>query len=111
MGFDAPLLADFMGSGISAQGAMTNQMFDVVHFSTQYMTGEDLNALSAYLFDLDAALDRSIPPPPSKLVVLAPAFAVSAHATYLNLCSACHGVEGRASPTWLYRCQQTPRFG
>ena len=26
MGFDAPLLAGFMASGISAQGAMTNQM-------------------------------------------------------------------------------------
>ena len=98
MGFDAPLLAGFMASGVSPQGAMTNQMFDVVHFSTQYMTGEDLYALSAYLFDLDAAPDKSVPPPPPKPVVLAPAFAASAHATYLNLCSACHGAEGQGIP-------------
>jgi mono/diheme cytochrome c family protein len=98
MGFDAPLLADFMASGISAQGAMINQMFDVVHFSTQYMTAEDLKALSAYLFDLDAAPDKSTPPPAPKPVALVPAFAASAHATYLNLCSACHGAEGQGIP-------------
>jgi mono/diheme cytochrome c family protein len=98
MGFDAPLLAGFMKSGISAQGAMANQMFDVVHFSTQYMTGEDLNALTAYLFDLDAATDKSGPPPAPKPVEVAPAIAASAHATYNNLCSACHGAEGQGIP-------------
>jgi mono/diheme cytochrome c family protein len=98
MGFDASLLAGFMKSGISAQGAMANQMFDVVHFSTQYMTGEDLNAMSAYLFDLDATPNWSVPPPAPKPVEVAPALAASAHATYLNLCSACHGAEGQGIP-------------
>jgi mono/diheme cytochrome c family protein len=98
MGFDAPLLAGFMKSGISAQGAMAYQMFDVVHFSTQYMTGEDLNAMSAYLFDLDATPNWSVPPAAPKPVEVAPALAASAHATYLNLCSACHGAEGQGIP-------------
>lgn len=98
MGFDAPVLASFMKSGISAQGAMTNQMFDVVHFSTQYMTDEDLAALSVYLFGLDAAPDKSVPPPAPKPVSIDPALAASARGTYLNLCSGCHGVEGQGIP-------------
>ncbi|WEK49023.1 MAG: cytochrome c [Candidatus Kaistia colombiensis] len=98
MGFDAPLLASFMKSGISAQGAMTNQMFDVVHFSTQYMSDGDLAALSAYLFDLDTAPDRSVAPAAPKPVSIDPALAVTARGTYLSLCSGCHGVEGQGIP-------------
>lgn len=98
MGFDAPLLAGFMKSGISAQGAMTNQMFDVVHFSTQYVTDEDLQAISVYLFDLDATHDSSAPLSAPEPVEVSPALAASARATYLNLCSACHGAEGQGIP-------------
>lgn len=98
MGFDVPLLASFMKSGISAQGAMTNQMFDVVHFSTQYMTDDDLKALSAYLFDLDAVPDQQATPPAPKPVEVAPELAASARVTYTNLCSGCHGAEGQGIP-------------
>lgn len=98
MGFDAPLLATFMKSGISVQGAMTNQMFDVVHYSTQYMTDDDMKALSAYLFGLDAVPDQSVPPPVPPPVDVAPALAASARGTYLNLCSGCHGAEGQGIP-------------
>jgi mono/diheme cytochrome c family protein len=98
MGFDAPLLARSMKSGISAQGAMINQMFEVVHYSTQYMTDEDLKALSAYLFDLDVVPDTSAPPRFTKAVKIPPALAASARAAYLNLCSACHGAEGQGIP-------------
>jgi mono/diheme cytochrome c family protein len=98
MGFDVPLLASFMKSGISAQGAMTNQMFDVVHFSTQYMTDDDMKALSAYLFGLDAVPDQQATPTAPKPVEVAPELAASARGTYVNLCSGCHGVEGQGIP-------------
>ena len=98
MGFDVPLLASFMKSGISAQGAMTNQMFDVVHFSTQYMTDDDMKALSAYLFDLDAVPGQQAKPTVPKPVDVAPEVAASAQGTYTNLCSGCHGVEGQGIP-------------
>jgi mono/diheme cytochrome c family protein len=98
MGFDAPLLASFMKSGISAQGAMTNQMFDVVHFSTQYMTDDDLKALSAYLFDEDNVAAGTTPPAAPKPVNVAPELVASARGTYLNLCSGCHGAEGQGIP-------------
>jgi mono/diheme cytochrome c family protein len=98
MGFDVPLLASFMKSGISAQGAMTNQMFDVVHFSTQYMTDDDMKALSAYLFGLDAVTDQQATPTVPKPVEVAPELAASARGTYTNLCSGCHGAEGQGIP-------------
>lgn len=98
MGFDVPLLASFMKSGISAQGAMTNQMFDVVHFSTQYMTDDDMKALSAYLFGLDAVPDQQATPTAPKPVEVAPELAASARGTYTNLCSGCHGAEGQGIP-------------
>ena len=98
MGFDVPLLASFMKSGISAQGAMTNQMFDVVHFSTQYMSDDDMKALSAYLFDLDAVPEQSATPAAPKPVEVAPELVASARGTYTNLCSGCHGAEGQGIP-------------
>ncbi|MFZ5675887.1 MAG: cytochrome c [Pseudomonadota bacterium] len=98
MGFDPVLLPAFMKSGISAQGAMTNQMFEVVHFSTQYMTDEDLGALSAYLFDLDKLPDKPASPAAPKPVAVAPELAAAARGSYLALCSGCHGVEGQGIP-------------
>lgn len=97
MGFTSPVLATFMKSGLSAQGAMTGQMFEVVHFSTQYMTPDDLNALSAYLFDLDDA-SKGQTPTPSPAISVAPEVTASAKPTYLALCSGCHGAEGQGIP-------------
>ncbi|RYE75038.1 MAG: c-type cytochrome, partial [Hyphomicrobiales bacterium] len=98
MGFDPLVFAGFMKSGISAQGAMTNQMFEVVHFSTQYFTAEDLAAMSAYLFDLDKLPESAIPPTPPKPVAVSAEVATSARASYLAVCASCHGVEGQGIP-------------
>lgn len=98
MGFDPLVLPAFMKSGISNQGAMTNQMFEVVHFSTQYMREDDLAAVSAYLFDLDKvphSVTQNLPP---KAVELASDVAVSAKATYLSVCAGCHGFDGKGIP-------------
>jgi mono/diheme cytochrome c family protein len=98
MGFDPLVFSTFMKSGISAQGAMTNQMFEVVHFSTQYMTDDDLQAMSAYLFDLDKLPETQTPAAPPAPVAVAPELAASARATYDSLCAGCHGVEGQGIP-------------
>ncbi|RFB80693.1 cytochrome c [Methylovirgula sp. 4M-Z18] len=98
MGFEPSVLASFMKSGISNQGAMANQMFEVVHFSTQYMSRDDLNALSAYLFDLDKMPDSTIPPEPPKPVAIASDVAASAKTTYVAVCSGCHGADGQGIP-------------
>lgn len=98
MGFDPPTLARFMKAGISAQGAMANRMLEVVHFSTQYMREEDLNAMAAYLFDLDRmpetqTVSRALAP--ADMSAPAPG---AARATYSNLCAACHGADGQGIP-------------
>ena len=98
MGFDPLVFASFMKSGISAQGAMTNQMFEVVHFSTQYLSADDLAAMSAYLFDLDRLPERASPPAPPQNVAVPADTASSARATYLAVCASCHGVEGQGIP-------------
>ncbi|WP_248307974.1 cytochrome c [Bosea sp. AS-1] len=98
MGFDPLTLAAFMKSGLSVQGSMTHQMFEVVHFSTQHMTEDDLRAMSAYLFDLDALPAASATPPAPKPVEVPAAIATAARKTYLDLCSGCHGAEGQGIP-------------
>lgn len=98
MGFDPVTLASFMKSGLSAQGGMTGSMFEVVHYSTQYMSEEDLSALSAYLFDLDV-LPESASPPAAPPAVEIPADATaSAQTSFTNLCAGCHGATGIGIP-------------
>ena len=98
MGFDPLVFASFMKSGISAQGAMTNQMFEVVHFSTQYFTADDLAAMSAYLFDLDKLPENATPPAPPKPVAVSAEVAASARASYIAVCASCHGGDGQGIP-------------
>jgi mono/diheme cytochrome c family protein len=99
MGFDALQLSNFMESGLAAQGGMTSQMFDVLHFSTQYLTERDLQALSVYLFDLDSVPDTIVPPPAApRPATVAPAVEASARRSYFNLCSGCHGDSGQGIP-------------
>jgi mono/diheme cytochrome c family protein len=98
MGFDPQTLAQVMKTGLSAQGSMVNQMFEVVHFSTQYMRDDDLNAMSAYLFDLDALPENATSPPAPAPVDVAPQVANAARATYADLCAGCHGAAGEGIP-------------
>lgn len=98
MGFDPLTFAAFMKSGISAQGAMTGQMFEVVHFSTQYFTPEDLRAMSAYLFDLNTLPERATPPPAPQPVAVSAETAASGRASYIAVCAGCHGLEGQGIP-------------
>ncbi|MFY9290062.1 MAG: cytochrome c [Methylorubrum rhodinum] len=97
MGFSPEALATFMGSGLSAQGAATHQMFDVVHFSTRHMDRADLLAMSAYLFDRDVLADEKSPAPPAPAPVSADV-AARAQKTYAGLCAGCHGAGGQGIP-------------
>ena len=98
MGFDPLSLATFMKTGLSAQGSMANQMFEVVHFSTQYMREGDLQAMATYLFDLDQFPHDMALSPALNPVSVPPQVAASARATYLNLCAGCHGARGEGTP-------------
>ena len=93
VGFEPEGLARFMRLGLSPAGAMTGPMFDVVHFSTQYLNEADLSALATYLL--------GEPPPPIKPIVPAVVGAKiseSGRQSYFALCAGCHGLEGQGLP-------------
>jgi mono/diheme cytochrome c family protein len=93
VGFEPEGLARFMRLGLSPVGAMTGPMFEVVHFSTQYLEEADLSAMAAYLL--------GEPPPSVKAVVPVKASAKiseSGQRTWYALCAGCHGVEGQGVP-------------
>ena len=89
MGFDAAALARYMPAGTGPQGVMNFSMYDVVHNSTRWLTPDDAAAMAAYLMG-------SRPVASSVVASLASASAPPAagRQTYLQLCSACHGVDG-----------------
>ncbi|MBM3104170.1 cytochrome c [Pseudomonas sp. V1] len=94
-GWTQPDLTTFLKHGMSAQGTMFNEMFPVVHHSTQHLQDSDLAAMATFLLG-----DQ---PPPAK-VVQAASFdqlndsAKRGHQQYLNVCAGCHGVEGEGKP-------------
>ena len=88
-------LSAFLEHGMSAQGSMFNEMFPVLHHSTQHMDSADLQAMASYLLG-----DQ---PPAAKVVqaVAYPQLSASAkrgRQQYLNVCAGCHGTEGEGKP-------------
>ena len=74
---------------------MFNEMFPVVHHSTQHLEDADLAAMATYLLG-----DQ---PPKAKVVQAVPVDQLGESAQrgrqqYLNVCAGCHGVEGEGKP-------------
>jgi mono/diheme cytochrome c family protein len=92
MGFDTASLARYLPAGTGPQGVMNFSMYDVVHNSTRYLTKDDTAAMATYLMS-------SRPQPRVVLAVLAAESPPPAgQQIYVQLCSACHGVEGEGIP-------------
>ncbi|QXI32393.1 cytochrome c [Pseudomonas promysalinigenes] len=94
-GWTQPDLTTFLKHGISAQGSMFNEMYPVVHHSTQHLQDADLSAMATYLLG-----DQ---PPKARLVEPVPLAQLNDSAKrgrqqYLNVCAGCHGVEGEGKP-------------
>ena len=88
-------LSSFLKHGMSAQGSMFNEMFPVVHHSTQHLEDADLAAMATYLLG-----DQ---PPPAKAIEAVALEQMSdsakrGHQQYLNVCAGCHGVDGEGKP-------------
>jgi mono/diheme cytochrome c family protein len=88
-------LATFLKHGISAQGSMFNEMYPVLHHSTQYLPLDDHQAMAAYLLG-----DQ--PPEARKVASVAldklDESAQQGRQHYLNLCAGCHGAVGEGIP-------------
>lgn len=94
-GWTQPDLATFLKHGMSAQGSMFNEMYPVVHHSTQHLEDGDLSAMATYLLG-----DQ----PPAARVVQAVAHETMTASSqrgrqqYLNVCAGCHGADGEGKP-------------
>ncbi len=82
-------LAQFLATGNAPQGSAFSEMHMVVALSTQYMTPEDMKAMTTYLMG-----DK--PPAPKEVPIKTVAGEGRTH--YLNLCAGCHGVSGEGKP-------------
>jgi mono/diheme cytochrome c family protein len=91
-------IEQYLQKGVSARGAVYGPMSEVVYNSLQYMTSEDIRAISVYLKGI---AQRNEP--------AAEATAVSVEENsllmqfggrvYSEQCAVCHGAKGRGEPT------------
>ncbi|GAB1579348.1 c-type cytochrome [Bordetella petrii] len=92
-GWTADDLDALFATGIAPQGAAFDEMFPVVHLSTQYLSREDVTALSTYLLG-------DHPPAPARAApaTLEPRVRDSGKGLYVALCAGCHGFDGQGKP-------------
>ena len=88
-------LATFLKHGISAQGSMFNEMYPVLHHSTQYLPLDDHKAMATYLMGEQPPQARKIEPVAFDQLGEG---AQRGRQHYLNVCAGCHGVEGEGIP-------------
>jgi mono/diheme cytochrome c family protein len=84
-GWNGTDLRTFFSGGIAPQGSAFGDMYPVIHLSTQYLTHDDLDAISTYLLG-----DHAAAPKPAPLVL--------GRNVYLAVCAACHGADGAGKP-------------
>lgn len=97
MGFAAASLAHYLRAGMGPQGVMNFSMYDVVHNSTRYLTADDAAAMADYL--MSSRPPASTPTPaPTPAATAPPAAPPAGRQTYVQLCSACHGLDGEGIP-------------
>ncbi len=90
-GWDAALLREYLGAGVSARAVASDEMLKVVGLSTSKLNDDDLKAMTAYLLG-----DRPAAP---RIVQTVNAFAADpGRDHYLNLCSGCHGRDAQGVP-------------
>lgn len=94
-GWNQEDLARFLRDGMSPQGSVFNEMFPVMHLSTQHLTDDDLMAMATYLLGDTPPEARQIEPQP--LDALSES-AQRGRQGYLDTCAGCHGIEGQGKP-------------
>jgi mono/diheme cytochrome c family protein len=86
-------LATFFAKGVAPQGSAYGEMYPVVHFSTQHMSGKDISAIATYLMG-----DTPPAPQPLKTISADAALLKAGQRTYIAVCAGCHGLEGQGKP-------------
>ncbi len=92
-GWSARDLQAFFATGIAPQGSAFGEMHPVVHLSSQYMTHDDLRAISTYIMG-----DKPVAPAPLQTQSADGEQMAAGRRVYLSVCAGCHGVEGEGKP-------------
>jgi cytochrome c553 len=90
-------ISEYLHKGVSARGAVYGPMSEVVYNSLQYLTDEDIRAVSIYLKSL---AERSAPGP--EVAQVSPTegslLMLLGKSLYSQQCASCHGVKGAGDP-------------
>lgn len=94
-GWSGADLQAFLSGGVAPQGSAFGEMHSVVQLSTQYLTRDDLRAMSTYLLgdQPPLALPVQTSAPSADMAPLA-----AGRSVYLAVCAGCHGAEGAGKP-------------
>jgi mono/diheme cytochrome c family protein len=88
-------MAQFLRSGFSAHGSAFDEMHEVIANSTQYLSAEDLAALSTFLLGDNPPAPKALPAAAAPGPGAEPAATLDAgRGHYMALCASCHGSEG-----------------
>ncbi len=85
-GLEPETVVDLLKTGRSQHRAVAGPMTEVVTHSTQYLTGQDLQAIASYL--------RSLPVTPSAVSTPVTMAAGNGEKNYRQYCATCHGKSG-----------------
>lgn len=95
-------LNDFFKTGRTDTTAAFGAMAEVVEHSTQYMTEDDINAMSSYLKTLSPAPNKEVTLPVKKDVttekLLAGNYDSRGALLYVEYCTVCHRADGKGVP-------------
>lgn len=83
-------------SGVSRRGTVYGPMAEVVYNSLQYLSDDDVRAMSVYLKSLPPHESEQTPGTGARLV--APEVMETGRRVYSAQCAVCHGAEGRGFP-------------
>ena len=98
-GWTAVDLQTFFATGIAPQGSAFSEMYPVVHLSSQYLSHDDLRAMSTYLLGDPPPVAQPPQPPQSRSPVSADMAQLAAgRNVYLAVCAGCHGRDGEGKP-------------
>jgi mono/diheme cytochrome c family protein len=90
-GWDAPMLQQYLSTGISPRAVASDEMLKLVNLSTSRMDASDIEAMTTYLLG-----DR--PRAAKPFAVAASTDDAPARRTYFDLCAGCHGRDGEGVP-------------
>ncbi|GAB3628835.1 cytochrome c [Pandoraea terrae] len=85
-------LQTLFATGIAPQGSAFGEMYPVVHLSTQYLTRDDLRAMTIYLLGDQPPAAHALPPPGDTGSLTA------GRNLYLAVCAGCHSADGTGKP-------------